>query len=263
MKILSAGTEVRIIGGTQTRIGLRGTVIDELGTGKNSGKIAVYIAAGKHSGKYWYYPYEIEPIVDSGAETSIAKGAATLTANGAYHLPSEVTPSHSDTCPSSFEQLDPIQKSLYEYLSNCSDWVDDVVVAVSMDLPMPVARKHLHELEGLWIECNDKQQWRSLKARLRRPLSPSYPRDDDWDDALPRPEVIVIDAEFKSLIPPLSSEERSQLEENLLKEGCRDPLVVWRENNILLDGHNRFEICTHHNIHFSALFKVELQKKWR
>lgn len=38
---------------------------------------------------------------------------------------------------------------------------------------------------------------------------------------------IVIDNEFKSLIQPLSSEERAQLEENLIADGCRDPLVVW------------------------------------
>ena len=74
---IPAGTEVRIIGGTQTRIGLRGTVIDEKAIEKkNFGKIAVYIAAGKHSGKYWYHPHEIEAIVDSEPETLVAKGAA-------------------------------------------------------------------------------------------------------------------------------------------------------------------------------------------
>lgn len=38
---------------------------------------------------------------------------------------------------------------------------------------------------------------------------------------------ILIDEEFKALIPPLSQEERTQLEANLLADGCRDPLVVW------------------------------------
>ena len=36
-----------------------------------------------------------------------------------------------------------------------------------------------------------------------------------------------IDDEFKALIPPLSVDERAQLEANLLADGCRDPLVVW------------------------------------
>ena len=38
---------------------------------------------------------------------------------------------------------------------------------------------------------------------------------------------IVIDPEFKALIPPLSAEELAQLEANIVADGCRDPLVVW------------------------------------
>lgn len=41
-------------------------------------------------------------------------------------------------------------------------------------------------------------------------------------------EDIKIDAEFAALIPPLSAEERQQLEENIVEHGgARDPLVVW------------------------------------
>ena len=59
-----------------------------------------------------------------------------------------------------------------------------------------------------------------------------------------------IDAEFKGLIPPLGKEEYSQLEANILADGCREPLVVW--NGTLIDGHNRFEICTKHGIEFKT-----------
>lgn len=58
---------------------------------------------------------------------------------------------------------------------------------------------------------------------------------------------IKIDAEFAALIPPLSAEERQQLEENIVEHGgARDPLVVWASKGTLtlLDGHNRYEICT-------------------
>ena len=58
---------------------------------------------------------------------------------------------------------------------------------------------------------------------------------------------IVIDAEFAGLIPPLSAEERQQLEGNIVDHGgARDPLVVWASKGklTLLDGHNRYEICT-------------------
>lgn len=58
---------------------------------------------------------------------------------------------------------------------------------------------------------------------------------------------IAVDQEFAAMIPPLSAEERQQLEENIVDHGgARDPLVVWRfrEDVTLLDGHNRYEICT-------------------
>jgi hypothetical protein len=63
-----------------------------------------------------------------------------------------------------------------------------------------------------------------------------------------------IDKEFKELIPPLSDEERANLEASILAEGCRDALVVW--DGILLDGHNRYEICTRHDIAYKV---VEIQ----
>ncbi len=47
---------------------------------------------------------------------------------------------------------------------------------------------------------------------------------------------------FKNLIRPLTKDEYEVLEENLLRDGCLDPLVVW--NGFIIDGHNRFEICT-------------------
>lgn len=123
---------------------------------------------------------------------------------------------------------------------------------------------------------------------------------------------IQIDNEFKSLIPPLSAEERAQLEANIVADGCRDPLVLWAmpthtvdyseeqdgsdvetffwneaeivsswdEKNgdesyrqwraedgallelfedewpcILIDGHNRYEICTRLELPFETVFK--------
>lgn len=60
---------------------------------------------------------------------------------------------------------------------------------------------------------------------------------------------LKIDPEFQSLIPPLSPDEFRQLEENILKDGCRDPLVYW--NDTIIDGHNRFKICTQYGIKYS------------
>lgn len=60
---------------------------------------------------------------------------------------------------------------------------------------------------------------------------------------------IFINKELRDLIPPLSEEEFEQLEKNVVAEGIRDPLVVWRQpdgHDMLIDGHNRFFISAHH-----------------
>lgn len=56
-------------------------------------------------------------------------------------------------------------------------------------------------------------------------------------------EDIIIDSEFKKLLPPQTPEEHEALKQSLQTEGCRDSLMVWQEENILIDGHNRYAIC--------------------
>lgn len=62
--------------------------------------------------------------------------------------------------------------------------------------------------------------------------------------------LLIIDPEFKALIPPLLPEERSGLESMIITEGCRDALVTWQ--GVLIDGHNRYEICQNHGIPFKV-----------
>jgi hypothetical protein len=64
---------------------------------------------------------------------------------------------------------------------------------------------------------------------------------------------MIIKDEFKKLIPPLAIEEFNQLEKNIIADGCRDPLLTW--NGILIDGHNRYEICIKHGLAFSVVEK--------
>jgi DNA modification methylase len=61
---------------------------------------------------------------------------------------------------------------------------------------------------------------------------------------------IEINQELKELIQPLSTEEYALLEQSIINEGCRDALILW--NNTIVDGHNRYEICTKHNIPFNT-----------
>ena len=66
-------------------------------------------------------------------------------------------------------------------------------------------------------------------------------------------QTIIIDEEFKSLLPALDKETYTSLEENLISNGCRDALILW--NDILIDGHNRYDICSKNNIPFNTVNK--------
>lgn len=65
--------------------------------------------------------------------------------------------------------------------------------------------------------------------------------------------MITIDPEFKSWILPLQTEEFAGLERSLLDDGCREALVLW--NDILIDGHNRYAICTKYDLPFKTVNK--------
>lgn len=57
--------------------------------------------------------------------------------------------------------------------------------------------------------------------------------------------VLTIDPEFEAKCPPLTDDELSQLEENILEEGLvLMPLIVW--NDTIVDGHNRYRIAQAH-----------------
>lgn len=62
---------------------------------------------------------------------------------------------------------------------------------------------------------------------------------------------LLIDKELRDLLPPLTKEEFSQLEENILKDGCQSPIITW--NDYIVDGHNRYKICNKHKIEFEEL----------
>jgi ParB-like chromosome segregation protein Spo0J len=67
---------------------------------------------------------------------------------------------------------------------------------------------------------------------------------------------IKIDEELRALIPPLSEDERKQLEANLIQNGgARDPIVVWfdGQSHVIVDGHNRFEICSRLGLEFHCV----------
>lgn len=58
---------------------------------------------------------------------------------------------------------------------------------------------------------------------------------------------IKINVDFENLIPKLTLDQFTQLEENMVKEGrARNPLVIWKGHDVLVDGHNRLRVLKAH-----------------
>ena len=83
----------------------------------------------------------------------------------------------------------------------------------------------------------------------------------------PAPGIQLLD-ELRNFIVPLSTEEKAILEDSLIKDGCRDPIVVWEhgDKQYIIDGHNRYAICLHHNLPFRVEVRtfsnIEEVKVW-
>ena len=67
-------------------------------------------------------------------------------------------------------------------------------------------------------------------------------------------QEIIVDEEFRGVLPALNKEIYKQLEESIIQNGCRDALVIW--NGILIDGYNRYIICTEHDVPFQTVEKA-------
>lgn len=65
-----------------------------------------------------------------------------------------------------------------------------------------------------------------------------------------RPEI---DPEIAALLPAQTPEELEKLEASLLRNGCLDKLVVWKEHGIVLDGHTRLRLCAKHDIPYDVV----------
>jgi hypothetical protein len=68
---------------------------------------------------------------------------------------------------------------------------------------------------------------------------------------------ITVSEELRAYIDPLTPHEHAALERSLLAEGCRDALVLW--GDVLVDGHNRYGICSQHGIAFTIVQNTQFK----
>jgi ParB-like chromosome segregation protein Spo0J len=68
-------------------------------------------------------------------------------------------------------------------------------------------------------------------------------------------QMIRIDDTIRKALVPLRDDELQLLEQSVLAEGIRDPLVVWRRGDelILLDGHHRYQLAQKHGLDFGVV----------
>lgn len=59
---------------------------------------------------------------------------------------------------------------------------------------------------------------------------------------------VLIDEEIRSPIPGLANGEFAELKASMLQEGCREPLVIWKGHDILLDGHPRGSLLSNSSL---------------
>lgn len=62
--------------------------------------------------------------------------------------------------------------------------------------------------------------------------------------------MLKIKEEWKNVLSKLEDVEYQKLEESILEIGCVDPIIVYE--GYIVDGHNRYEICTRHNIKYQT-----------
>lgn len=61
---------------------------------------------------------------------------------------------------------------------------------------------------------------------------------------------LQINKDFTNLISPYTKREYLELEEQLLAEGCTEPIITW--HGCIIDGLTRYEICLRHDIPFDV-----------
>ena len=81
-------------------------------------------------------------------------------------------------------------------------------------------------------------------------------------------EFIILD-ELRDFISPLSKEESEGLEQDIIKDGISDPLIIWETTPkvaglkneetktvyVLVDGHNRYRISQKYNLDFRIILR--------
>ena len=65
-------------------------------------------------------------------------------------------------------------------------------------------------------------------------------------------EKLMTQPQFEELLRKLSDEEFNELETSILESGIIEPIVVWGNMKIIIDGHHRYKIARKHGLNFET-----------
>lgn len=152
------------------------------------------------------------------------------------------------------DSLNPAQETPAVFLLEDAPKKSDLTLCVVLEVVLSLSEEELRPQARVG-ERNGHREWYVPAALLNahgdvRIIGLGERR---WDER--RAGNIIVDPEFAGLIPPLTVEEDSALEDSIRSHGCRDPLVVWStpDGDILLDGHNRYRHCTFYKTPFAVV----------
>jgi DNA (cytosine-5)-methyltransferase 1 len=94
-----------------------------------------------------------------------------------------------------------------------------------------------------------------IKLRLETVIASYKNFFKEQENLMTQDRPILVSPELKDFIPPLQPEEFQLLKASILKEGCLQPILVWEEENMIVDGHNRYNICQENNIDFQVIYR--------
>jgi ParB-like chromosome segregation protein Spo0J len=102
-----------------------------------------------------------------------------------------------------------------------------------------------------------RTEWTEIEqGNAAEEMAEISPEAESKEDAPNEMSKLAIDPEFRTLIQPLTAGELAALTGDIKMHGCRDPLVIWKGRNIILDGHHRYEICKKLGISYQV-FELE------
>lgn len=95
------------------------------------------------------------------------------------------------------------------------------------------------------VTVSTREKSTEMENKAGNPNGKAEPANEaDWTWA--DPKSLKVKPEFQRLIPLQAKGELLAMEESIKDEGCRDPLLVWKDHNFVLDGHTRRELCIKH-----------------